>query len=112
MADITGIDLSGLSSTALQALSNRYSSVGKSSTFINEDEDFSKVLSSAMNLISETNELSNEAEAKEIDFALGNIDSIHEVTVAQQKAYVSLQYTVAIKNALLSAYKEILNIQV
>ena len=33
------------------------------------------------------------------------------VTIAQQKAYLSLQYTVAIKNAVLEAYKEIMNMQ-
>lgn len=76
------------------------------------DTAFSNILSSAMGLINQTNSLSEKAEQAEIDFALGNADSTHEVAVAQQKAYLSLQYTVAIKNAVLEAYKEIMNIQI
>jgi flagellar hook-basal body complex protein FliE len=47
-----------------------------------------------------------------MDFTLGNTDSTHELTVAQQKAYLSLQYTVAVKNGFLDAYKEIMQIQI
>ena len=65
-----------------------------------------------VNLVGETDSLAAEAEAAEIDFSLGNAESTTEVTVAQQKALVSLQYTVAIKNALMDAYQEIMNIQI
>ena len=53
-----------------------------------------------------------QAEQAAVDFTLGNTDSTHELTIAQQKAYLSLQYTVAIKNAFLDAYKEIMQIQI
>ncbi|MCX4328868.1 MAG: flagellar hook-basal body complex protein FliE, partial [Lachnospiraceae bacterium] len=39
-------------------------------------------------------------------------DSIHDLQIAQQKANVSLQYTVAVRDAFLSAYKEIMNLQI
>lgn len=87
--------------------------VGESQTVEkNSDNAFSAILDSAMNLVRETDSLSADAEQAAIDFTLGNTDSTHELTVAQQKAYVSLQYTVAVKNAFLDAYKEIMNIQI
>lgn len=111
MADLP-LSTSALNTSALDTLKNRYEGINASKTSKVSDNNFSSILSSAMNMISETNSLSNQAEEAEINFALGNADSIHEVTVAQQKAYVSLQYTVAVKNALLSAYNEIMNIQI
>ena len=64
---------------------------------------FQTAFDSALNLISEANAYSNAAEEEE---------SIHYLHIAQQKAYVSLQYTVAVRDAFFSAYKEIMNIQI
>ena len=111
-------DISGLSGTALDFYNsavgriNENSIGNKTSSTSEYNDSFSKILSSAMDLVSETDTLSKAAEQAEIDFTLGNADSTHEVTIAQQKAYLSLQYTVAVKNALVSAYKEIMNIQI
>lgn len=93
---------------------------GKRDILINKNNEsldgasnaFSTIFDQMLNLVSETDALSAEAEAAEINFSLGNADSTHEVTVAQQKALVSLQYTVAVKNALMEAYREIMNIQI
>ena len=52
------------------------------------------------------------AQQAEVDFATGKLTSTHELAVIEQKANLALQYTVAIKNQLLSAYKEIMTIQV
>lgn len=76
------------------------------------ESSFKDILNSAMQLIGETNTLANQADAKGIDFALGKVENTHEVATAQQKALLSLQYTVAVKNKLLEAYKEIMNIQI
>ena len=73
---------------------------------------FSTIFDQMINLVGETDSLSAAAEKAEIDFSLGNAESTHEVTIAQQKALVSLQYTVAVKNALMEAYREIMNIQI
>ena len=107
-------DISGLTGTALDLYN---SAIGKmtnkevASTGSYSDS-FSKILSSAMDMVNETDSLAAQAEQAEINFSLGKADSTHEVTIAQQKAYLSLQYTVAVKNALISAYKEIMNIQI
>ncbi len=106
MADIT--DVNGLLSINYDDLFGKTSS----SESTENSEAFSDVLSSAIDMIDETNEYANDAQAEAIDFALGNSDSTHEMTIALQKAAVSLQYTVAIKNQLMSAYQEIMQIQV
>lgn len=47
-----------------------------------------------------------------MNFALGYSDNTHDLAIAQQKAALSLQYTVAVKNKVLEAYKEIMNMQI
>ena len=73
---------------------------------------FSSLLSSAMSMINETNTLSNAANAEQMNFALGYTDNTHDLLIAQQKAALSLQYTVAVKNKVLEAYKELMNMQI
>ena len=46
-----------------------------------------------------------------MSFALGYTDSVHDLALAQRKANISLQYTVRVTNAVVSAYKELMNMQ-
>ena len=62
---------------------------------------FDSLLNSAMNLVQQTE-----------DYAMGQSDSLHDLMVAQQKANVSLQYTVAVKNTAVEAYRSIMNMQI
>ncbi|MBQ3545054.1 MAG: flagellar hook-basal body complex protein FliE [Lachnospiraceae bacterium] len=78
----------------------------------NSEDAFSSILSSAMQMIKETNDLSNAANAEQMNFALGYSDNTHDLAIAQQKAALSLQYTVAVKNKVIEAYKEIMNMQI
>ncbi|MBC7961209.1 MAG: flagellar hook-basal body complex protein FliE, partial [Vallitaleaceae bacterium] len=66
---------------------------------------------SAIGLLDETNHLQKNAEQMSIDFALGKINNVHDVMIAQEKASVALQYTVKMKNAVLDAYNEIMRMQ-
>ena len=71
---------------------------GSDSLIINSDDNksaFSTLFDSAVKMVNETNDYSNAAEEEEIKYALGESDSIHDLQIAQQKANVSLQYTVA-----------------
>ena len=72
---------------------------------------FDVLLNSAMGLVTETNDYSNKSEEEEIKFATGESDNLHDLMIAQQKAAVSLQYTVAVKNAAVQAYNTIMNMQ-
>ena len=76
-----------------------------------KNETFDKLFQSALNMVNDTNNLTNAAQEAEISYSLGLTDSIHDLQVAQQKANLSLQYTVAVRNKVLEAYKEIMNLQ-
>lgn len=84
------------------------------SMLINDKESrtaFGSILDSAVQLVNETNAYSNAAEEEEIKYALGESDNIHDLQIAQQKANVSLQYTVAVRDAFLTGYRELMNLQ-
>lgn len=77
-----------------------------------KEKSFSSVLGTAMNLVNETNDYQNQAEEAEIKFALGESTSTHELSVAQEKANVALQYTVAVRDRAIEAYNQIMNMQI
>lgn len=109
MTEITSI--SDLASKAVNEALSSSNTSGASKTDNNGDV-FADLLSSAMGLIKDTNDLSNAANAEQMNFALGYSDNTHDLAIAQQKAALSLQYTVAIKNKVIEAYKEIMNMQI
>ena len=69
-------------------------------------------MNTAIDNIKTTNSYLSDAEDEEIKFALGETDNTHDLTIALQKASTALQYTVAIRDKLLEAYKEIMQIQI
>lgn len=77
-----------------------------------DDDSFSSVLSSMMSSLNETNDLQNAAESAEIQFALGESDNTHDLLIAESKALVALQYTVAVRDKVMEAYKEIMQMQI
>ncbi|MCI6020330.1 MAG: flagellar hook-basal body complex protein FliE [Clostridia bacterium] len=81
-----------------------------SSNQVSTDSDtFDSVYNSVVGLLNDTNKYIQDASQAEIDFSLGNLTSTHELSVYQQKANLALQYTVAIRDKALEAYKEIMN---
>lgn len=77
----------------------------------NRNATFESLFQAAAGMIKETNNYTNAAEEAEIAYSLGLTDSTHDLMIAQQKANLSLQYTVAVRNGVLDAYKEIMNLQ-
>ena len=77
----------------------------------NSAESFDNILATAMNM-KETNNYQNNAEEEEIKFALGESTNTHELLVAQEKANIALSYTVAVRDKVIDAYKEIMNMQI
>ena len=73
---------------------------------------FEAILNTAIGNIKTTNSYLSDAEDEEIRFALGESDSTHDLTIALEKASTALQYTVAIRNKVLDAYKELMQIQI
>ena len=103
--DLTSLSaINGLESVSrydkLQTIQENAEQSGKTGT-----ASFDSLLSSAMKMVQETEDYSNAAEEEEIKYATGQSASM------QQKANVSLQYTVAVKNTAVEAYKSIMNMQ-
>lgn len=76
------------------------------------DEDFETVFQSAIGMVDETNNLHSQAKSAMIQFALGESENTHDLLIAQSKANTALQYTVAVKDKILDAYREIMQMQV
>lgn len=72
---------------------------------------FEALYQSAIGLLEETNRYTHEAEEAQMSYMLGLNDNVHDLLIAQNKANLSLQYTVAIRNGILDAYKELMQIQ-
>lgn len=99
--------------SALTNVSSDYVKMAsENSSTTQSTRDFGSVLDSAINLVNETNDYQNSAESAEIQFALGEATNTHDLQIAQQKANIALQYTVAIRNKALDAYKEIMNMSI
>ena len=92
--------LSGVSSDYITNSIADNSKAGKSEG----SGSFDELYQAAVNLISGTNGY--------IQQAMGKLTSTHELSIIENKANIALQYTVAIKNGILDAYKEIMQLQV
>ena len=76
------------------------------------DGSFASIFETAFNMINETNELQNRAEEKEVQFMLGDAENTHDLMIAEQKANIALQYTVAVRDKILEGYNTIMGMQV
>ena len=63
-------------------------------------------------MLNETSELQNAAEEAEMQFMLGYATNTHDLQAAQEKADIALNYTIAVRDKMLEAYKEIMNMQI
>ena len=73
---------------------------------------FGTIFQTALDNINTTNQYLSDAENAEISFALGETDNTHDLTISLQKASTALQYTIAVRDKFLEAYKEIMNMQI
>ena len=77
-----------------------------------KENGFDAILHTAIDNINTTNSYLSEAENEEIKWALGETENSHDLSIALQKASTALQFTVAIRDKLLEAYKELIQMQV
>ena len=87
-------------------------SLGSTKEIDRSGKSFESIFKTAMNMLDETNELYNKVEEEEIKFALGDAENTHDLQIAQEKALVTLQYTVAVRDKLLEGYNSIINMQI
>ncbi|MCI8326256.1 MAG: flagellar hook-basal body complex protein FliE [Lachnospiraceae bacterium] len=77
-----------------------------------KDQGFDQVFQSMLGMVEETNELQNQKDSEVMKFMLGDAVNTHDLQIAQSKANEAIQYTVAVRDKLLEAYREIMNMQV
>lgn len=90
---------------------NNFGSGSATAVSENRNATFESLFQAAVNMVKQTNDYTNAAEEAQTAFALGLTDSTHDLQVAQQKANLALQYTVAVRNNVMDAYREIMNMQ-
>ncbi|BCB96475.1 flagellar hook-basal body complex protein FliE [Dissulfurispira thermophila] len=86
-----------------QGIAQPSKTAGKSSA------SFEDAIKDALN---EVSTIQNEAEKAIEDFSKGEIKDIHTVVIAMEKADISLQTLLQVRNKLLTAYEEIMRMQV
>ncbi len=94
---LTGISLNG---------------IGKEDSGKAEGTVFEAFLNTAIDNLKTTNSYLSDAENEEIKFALGETDNTHDLTIALQKASTALQYTVAVRDKIMEAYRELMQMQI
>ena len=72
-------------------------------------ESFKSILNSALNQV-ET--LQRESDIASQRLASGQAEDIHQVVIAGEKATLSLQLAIAVRNKMLEAYQEVMRMQV
>ena len=102
--------------TAITELTNVSSNVIKKTAddwkVTKKNDTFDSALNGAIKMLNETNGLWNKVSEQEVRFELGEAVNTHDLQIAQEKANVALQYTIAVRDKVLSAYKELMNMQV
>lgn len=95
----------------MRAMAERASSMQETSKpNANTGPDFSNVLKDAVNQVNETSKAAGELQKQ---FELGNPDvDVVDVMLASQKSSLSFQAMTQVRNKLVSAYQEIMNMQV
>lgn len=98
--------------TSISGLTTDYLSDDKPKQVAAGNDSFESIMKAAMNLVNEANDLNTAAEYEEMRVMLGYADNTHDLKAALTKAELAVQYTVAIKNKFIEAYKEIMNMQI
>jgi flagellar hook-basal body complex protein FliE len=70
---------------------------------------FSSLLKDALNKV---NALQLQSDEYKQLLATGDVDNLHDVNIAAEKASIALQLTLAIRNKVVEAYQEIMRMQV
>ena len=101
----------GVNQVAGTGLSTLTGNLTKDDTVV-EGTMFDAFLNSAIDSLKTTNSYLSDSENEKIKFALGETENAHDLTIAMQKASDALQYTVALRDKLLEAYNQIMQMQI
>lgn len=75
----------------------------------NKVEGFGEIFKQALQEVNEAQKMSDKMTE---GLATGKVENIHEVMVASEKASLSLQLTMQVRNKVVEAYQEVMRMQV
>ena len=104
-------DINSLYNISSDAIRNLLYTTDKSDNGDNSNM-FDTILNAAVSNINETNGYISNKENEELKLAMGLTEDTSQLSAAIQKAETALQYTLAVRDKLLSAYNEIMQIQI
>lgn len=107
------MNISGLNSISMNSVPAAFQT--GTAQDISEKADgslFEALLNTAIDNINTTNNYLSNAENEKVKFALGETENPHDLSIALDKASTVLQYTVAIRDRVLEAYREIMQMQI
>lgn len=105
-------DINSLYNVKSDAVRNSLYDVNADNEGKKSDNLFSSVLDAAVSNINNTNDLLSTQENEELKWMMGISENTHDLTIAVGKAQTALNYTIALRDKLLDAYKEIMQIQI
>ncbi len=105
------MDISSLRNVYSGAIKNAAKTYSADSV-AEENGDFGSLFNKALDNLNTTNAYLSDMENEELKWSLGESENTHDLTIALQKASAALQYTVAVRDKFMEAYKEIMQIQI
>lgn len=99
------MDLRNLSISGIQPLKQ----VTENPRTPEQETNFSEVLKNAVNEVNSLGQQSSELKAQ---LLTGQVQDLHQVMIAAEKAGLAFQLTVQIRNKVVEAYQEIMRMQV
>jgi len=93
----------------VNSINNIIASPVKSINNPDRNINFKDILFDALNNV---NTLEQESAKMTEDFIAGRTDDIHSVLIAAEKASISLQFIMEVRNKVLDAYQEIMRMQI
>lgn len=95
---------------------NKVTDAMKQSATINSgkssDGTFDDIFNAAAGLVESTNTYIQQAQQAQVDWSVGKLTNPHELGAYQQQANIALQFTVAVRDKAIEAYKELMNMQI
>ena len=99
------MEISRISKQSIDQMQNSIKETDES----NNQNSFSSYLKDS---ISNVNQMQHQANQAGKELALGNVENVHEVMIAAQKAKLSIDLTTKVSNKVIGAYEKIMRMQV
>lgn len=78
-------------------------------TQVEPTQSFQEVLKNAFNQV---NQLQKESQGMTQKLITGEVEDVHQVMIAAQKASLSLDLTIQVRNKVIEAYQEVMRMQI